>query len=108
MRMNPNEPPKKPVFRVIHLFIGRRVLAERTARCQTQEDFARESKVSRTTVSNYERGKITNIGVEHLENMAHALKLSFNTLRSMAQQDSEQQEAVQNKDVEKSGPDVLK
>lgn len=73
-------------IRILHPYIGQLIKNIRTRKNISQAVLARKSKVSRTTISRLESGKHVNIGVAHLEAIAHALGMSLNTCLSITEQ----------------------
>jgi transcriptional regulator with XRE-family HTH domain len=81
--------PTRHRIRVLHPHIGRLIKSIRLRKRLSQDDLARKSKVSRTTISRFESGKHVNIGVAHLEAIAHALGMSLNTCITIADQSAQ-------------------
>ena len=85
--MTTAESPQTPAFRKLTPYACKRLLAARLQLNLTQAQVAAIAGVSRSTVSDLERGKRLNIGLHHVEAIAHALGITPITLPPPAEQD---------------------
>ena len=105
--MTPAESPQTPAFRKLTPYACKRLLAARLQLNLTQAQVAAMAGVSRSTVSDLERGKRLNIGLDHVEAIAHALGMTLITLLSLAEQDSQHPPSISYTVVAKTTPSVV-